>query len=630
VGAAATLGEAPVSSVREWSAVTLILSLAAALRVPSLGQPLLEHHWFRQTQTAYTARLFYEQGLSLLHPKLPVLGPPFEVPFEFPLFQALATLPMHLGATPDWALRVTGLLCFLATGFLLWGVVRHVAGRAVAFASLVGFLFSPFGLVWSRTSMIEYLATAGALGYLWAGSAWHDRPRRWLWTLALLGGLVAMLVKVTTAVFWLLPFVAYTGVRDTGDGRAWFRLRGRPAYLALLLVPIASAVVWTRHADAVKATSPTTTWLTSAALQTWNFGTVPQRLELAPWLSIASRVEETLVGTPFLCLLPLAVVGAARSAQPLWWGAMGLTAVLPVAVFFNLYVVHDYYLAAITPALAALLGLGAVTVWRYQSRPSFRALLAVAGFSAAGLLGVQSRGYWSPIYRSVSDPSHALPLAREIAGASGADDLVLVTGRDWSPDVLYYAHRFGLMLAPGLVRPDLVGHLPTHPYRIMASFNPHVDPLWVLRAWRWTGVLGPRIYVMGHAPGELRSASVLATDDGEAYERARARGRVLLTSPVTIPCGVANGAEIPGGTTTTWLRLRQEGVRSPARIYVASGVAPLPVRAVIAVNGQPAEDRPRIRLACLGTPSVVVEEAADGPVSVPEASATAGAGLVGS
>ena len=29
-----------------------------------------------------------------MHPKMPVLGEPFEVPFEFPLFQAAASLVM--------------------------------------------------------------------------------------------------------------------------------------------------------------------------------------------------------------------------------------------------------------------------------------------------------------------------------------------------------------------------------------------------------------------------------------------------------------------------------------------------------------------------------------------------------
>jgi Dolichyl-phosphate-mannose-protein mannosyltransferase len=619
VGGAPTLVGAPVSCGRETVAVGLALGLAAVLRVPSLGQPLLEHHWFRQTQTAYTARLFYEQGVDLFHPRLPVLGPPFEVPFEFPLFQALATLPMHLGAPADWALRLTSLLCFLGTGLFLWGVLRRLAGGAAALAGLVFFLYSPFALVWSRTSMIEYLATAGAVGYVWAGTAWRDHGRPWRWGAAVLAGLVAMLVKPTTGLFWLLPFVAYVAAHDTGGVRGWIRVRSRPSYVALLVIPVASALLWTWHADSIKAASPATTWLTSQALQTWNFGTLPQRLEFTTWLGIAARIEETLVGTPFLCLFPMAMIAAVRSRQSVWWGALGLAAILPVAVFFNLYVVHDYYLAAITPALAAFLGLGAATVWEYQSRMSYRALLVLAALSAAALLGMQSRGYWSPIYRSVSDPSHALPLARELVASSRPDDLVVVAGRDWSPDVLYYARRFGLMLAPSLVRPDLVGRLPADPYRIMASFNPHVDPLWVLRAWPWTGVLGPRVYVMGNVAGDLRGAPLLATDDGNAYTAARAEGHTLVTAPVAIRCGVPNAAEIPQGTKATWLRLRPEAVRSPARIYLANGLAPLPARSVIAVGAPLGPDRTRLRLACLGASTVTVEEVTDAALPLPEA-----------
>jgi hypothetical protein len=604
-------------------AVVLALSLAAALRVPSLDQPLLEHHWFRQTQTAYTARLFYEQGVSFLHPKLPVLGPPFEVPFEFPLFQALATVPMHLGAPADRALRLTSLLCFLATGCFLWGMLRRLAGGGPALASLVFFLFSPFALVWSRASMIEYLATAGAVGYVWAGTSWRDHPRPWLWGATMLAGLVAMLVKLTTGLFWLLPFAAYVSAQDERGTRGWIRVRTRPGYAALLVIPVASALLWTWHADAIKAASPATSWLTSQALQAWNFGTLPQRLELAPWLGVAARVEETLVGTPFLLLVPAAMVGVVRSRQSLWWGAVALAAVLPVAVFFNLYVVHDYYLAAITPALAAFLGLGAATVWEYQSRRSYRVLLTLAALSAAALWGVQSRGYWTPIYQSVSDPSHALPLARELSASSRPDDLVVVAGRDWSPDVLYYARRSGLMLAPSLVRPDLVGLLPSDPYRIMASFNPHVDPLWVLRAWPWTGVLASRVYVMGSLAEDLRGAPLLATDEGQAYASARAAGRLLVTAPVTVRCGVPDAAELPRGTRATWLRLRQEAVRSPARIYLANGLAPLPARSVIAVDSGPTLDSGRLRLACLGTSTVTVEEVSDAPM--PRASAQAAA-----
>ena len=88
---------------RATEAIALVVVLAALVVyvAPTLDAPLLEKHAFRQTQTAWTARVFHEDGVDLLHPKLPVFGEPFEAPFEFPLFQALATVPMAAGVAED-------------------------------------------------------------------------------------------------------------------------------------------------------------------------------------------------------------------------------------------------------------------------------------------------------------------------------------------------------------------------------------------------------------------------------------------------------------------------------------------------------------------------------------------------
>ena len=186
---------------------------------PTLSAPLLEAHPFRQTQTAWTAREFHEGGFDLLHPKLPVFGEPFEAPFEFPLYQALAALPMELGLAEDTALRLTSLVCFVLTALLIWGLVRYVAGPVSGVAALVAFVFTPLALLWSRTSMIEYLATAGAVGFAFALVLWRDRRRPVFVALALAAGLVGMLVKPTTAVFWILPALLYRPRAKSADAR---------------------------------------------------------------------------------------------------------------------------------------------------------------------------------------------------------------------------------------------------------------------------------------------------------------------------------------------------------------------------------------------------------------------------
>ena len=91
----ARLAASPSNALR-WLPAGLLL-LAVLIHLPTLGAPLLDRHPFRQTQTAFTARIFHEQGIDLLHPKLPILGAPWEVPFEFPLFQAVAAVVMDVG-----------------------------------------------------------------------------------------------------------------------------------------------------------------------------------------------------------------------------------------------------------------------------------------------------------------------------------------------------------------------------------------------------------------------------------------------------------------------------------------------------------------------------------------------------
>lgn len=251
---------------REAAGVLVLLLLATIVRLPTLDQPLLEHHGFRQTQTAYTAVLFHEQGVDLLHPKLPVFGAPFEVPFEFPLFQALAAAAMSWGLSPDVAMRTTALACFLLSALLLWGLVRHVGGKVAAVAALALFLFTPFSMRWSRASLIEYLAVAGALGWLWAGILWRDRRRLVYAAAALVGGVTVMLVKPTTGAFWLLPLLAYPAVAESKGWRSWLRARMDPGLACIVVVPFLAALAWTGHADAIKGASPATQWLTSARL----------------------------------------------------------------------------------------------------------------------------------------------------------------------------------------------------------------------------------------------------------------------------------------------------------------------------------------------------------------------------
>ena len=179
----------------EWVLLALVLVAIVASRISTLDQRLLEAHSFRQTFAAFQTLGFHESGIDLLRPMIPVLGAPWTIPFEFPLFQALASIPMSWGVDADTADRATALVFFIITAGALWALVRIVAGRRVAAIALVVFSFSPFALLWSRASMMEYLATAAALGWVISALRWRQKAD-WRW--AVLGGLLG---AVAFAIF---------------------------------------------------------------------------------------------------------------------------------------------------------------------------------------------------------------------------------------------------------------------------------------------------------------------------------------------------------------------------------------------------------------------------------------------
>jgi 4-amino-4-deoxy-L-arabinose transferase-like glycosyltransferase len=403
--------------------------VATLIRLPTLAFPLTEAHAFRQTQTAFSALLFARDGIDLLHPQVPVFGPPWSLPFEFPIYQAAAAILINLGVSAEVALRGLSLAAFAGTAGLLWLILhRHSTDRA-AFIALVAFLFSPFALLWSRTSMVEYPATFGAMLFMLGTLEWQaGRGRRWF-AIALFGGVGAALVKVTTAAFWLAP--------------ALF-VRRRLA-LVLVAVPALAAIAWTGHADAVKAANANTAWLTSGALFNWNFG--GDRFSFDTWAAILAPLLTDLG----LLLLPIAILVVYRRERLLWaWFAIALIG--PLLSFTNLYAVHTYYAAAVSPAIAALIGGG---FDHLSARlPRRGALIAVGALGIAAVAFVATFPIWSLAY-SGHNGDGILRAAAIIRAASPDGELVALPCQDWSPAAMYYADRRGTVLAkdsiPGYV-----------------------------------------------------------------------------------------------------------------------------------------------------------------------------------
>jgi hypothetical protein len=423
-----------------------LIAVGTLIRIPQLSHGLNEMYKFRQTQTAFVALEYARHGIDLLHTPLPIFGPNSDVPFEFPLVQAMAAVLIRLGVGPDSAMRIVGLTGFQAAAILLCVLVLRWHGRLATIVVLALFEFSPFGLAWGAAALIDFPAVALSLGMVVGLDAWFRTGSRISLLLGAISGWLAFLVKATTAPPWCV-LVLVSAATAYLTARSWSRVI--TGLLAGPIPGVAASLWWARYADAIKNHNPLTQFLTSARLKDWIFGTLDQRLDPGAYVPVLLRVGAEITGPLWLGLV-FAVLGIILSPTKVecvrraGWLA---TAAAGPLLFFNLYYIHSYYLIGVFPAIVAAVGIGIVAV--AQRIRANTALVAAAGTAliVVGSAVRQDMLQWvtSPVPEQPATLDTAT-FGERIRAATNTNDLIVVVGCTWSPETLYFADRRGLML----------------------------------------------------------------------------------------------------------------------------------------------------------------------------------------
>ena len=237
-----------------------LLAAAAAVRIPTFGQPITLHHGWRQTQTAMTIRNFSRYGVDLLRPEVPIFGRRSVVVYEFPLFQAIAAQLTRFGLSSAHSGRTVGLLSLLVSGVLTTLVARRFVGRKDSLVAGAALLFSPFSLFWGSSVMIEYFAVALLLGTVLAVFRWNETDQtRWLFVATAIGCLAAA-VKFSTVVPWAVVIALIFSVEPRS------RLRRVVAAAGVLLPTFVVGIGWSLWADHVKEATEATRQLTTSGM----------------------------------------------------------------------------------------------------------------------------------------------------------------------------------------------------------------------------------------------------------------------------------------------------------------------------------------------------------------------------
>lgn len=411
---------------------------------------------FRQAQTALSA-LFIQRDhdFSLAYPT-PVLGKPWSIPMEFPLYQwTTVVLSNATSLSLTSAGRAVSAACFylsLPAFFLLgrrFGLKREQGLLALGFI-----LTCPLYIFYARSFMIETMALMFGAWYLVALIfALERRHAGWL-TAATLAGTAVGLVKITTFILFLLPAFGCSlawlwqnrPARFEGKWRPLLRTLGWLA--AAHLIPFVAARWWVHYADAVKMLNPSGEALTSFNLAAWNFG-IGQRFSADVWAAHWRIFFHDLLSPVAggLCLF----AGIFVRGRWLVAGVAAVALFLVVQLIFPvLYAWHDYYYVANAFALMAAVAFIVVGLFDSPRVPvPWGAAVAVAVVAYACQILLWYRfDYPQQRFQGIGGNS----LNTMMKTIADPEEAIVVVGEDWNSMMPYYSQRRSLMLRDDIIR----------------------------------------------------------------------------------------------------------------------------------------------------------------------------------
>jgi hypothetical protein len=424
------------------SEIFAIAIVVLITRWSTLSQPLVERHDFRQTQTAFTTLTMANGDGGLFSSKLPLFGSPWELPLEFPLFQFIASLNHRLfNLEIDFANRFTSLIFFCLCLFPLQTIASRYMTRLGSLLTCLSFAFSPLAIQWSRASLIEYCVVFFGLLFVSHFLQFWDKPSWKLAIVATVTGSITGLIKVTT----LLPMVVFVVAvlisrRDVLEIFSKNRVRNFGA-AGIMLVSFLTTQTWVKFSDGIRASNPATLWLTQSRLNEWNFGTIEQRQSLANWKILFERIDN-LIFLPSTIIF-FVLIGSVFSRSRRVVMASSLSVITTISIFFNLYVVHDYYLIAVSCMIALVVGSTIDASWSMVKNVKLKTtgwiLIPVLMVSYSIISG---KSYWITAYNDYPR------IDSELALLSNSEQQAFVSWDGWNPLILYYANRKGMMLDP--------------------------------------------------------------------------------------------------------------------------------------------------------------------------------------
>lgn len=440
----------------------------AAFLVSTLNNPVIDAHGFRQTQTAISIFYMLQDGLAINY-QTPVLGYPWKIPFEAPIYHLSvaafsAISPLGLDANGRIVSAVYWLGCLWVGALILRQVLPDLRSAPWIFILLA--LASPLYMFWSRTFMIETTALFFGLVFLFGTIKYASFGGVLNFGIVVLGGVFCILAKATTWPAFVAAGGLYVLVTNaqlilslrpaTLSARKTriFLLRGTILFASVILT-LYIGLLWTAHGDHLKEATHFGQHILAENLSSWNYGTPSDRWHSKLWgQTILGRAMPEALGSfwYFAAAASIAIFtmrrkGTKSNSVIIFIICCGVAFLLPFFIFTNLHNIHNYYQSS---ASIFIIAFSAVAfAYLLESGAKVRLISGIAlVLLVAGQYFEFFFGYYqisNNVDKQAQRPVHQMALMAKARVPENT--AILAVGVDWSSQFHYYAERRGMAMA---------------------------------------------------------------------------------------------------------------------------------------------------------------------------------------
>lgn len=333
--------------------------IALPFRFYHLTYPLLDAHYFRQTQTATIALNFYKERVNFFQTELDIFGIGKEkcLTLEFPLYESIVAVMYKIFFFDDlWGRVISITFAFVGAWYLYKLVLLLISNNKIALFSTFFFLFTPLNMFYHRSFMIEPTVITLLLAGVYYFCHWVNFEDKKSYLLSTLFLILGFIHKGIYGLFWFLPMIVYYLKKRS------FREIFSTKSVLIFLIPLIVLFFWQKHVDNINTVNGHEyfTSYNKGHLE-WNFGNIADRYSLVLWKSYFQQILNGIFLKPGLPLFLIGLLVIPKIAESGFLLSWFLSQIIYFILFFKIQS-HNYYQMVMVPVFSVFMSAGLVKI----------------------------------------------------------------------------------------------------------------------------------------------------------------------------------------------------------------------------------------------------------------------------